>query len=234
MREGAMADHIQLGQKWKLGSRRAVIAPALLAMLTIGCAAQPSLSVIPTSTAAPVATDPDALRARLAPLVLQPEDLAAIGKTSDFQRFDEGPLLRADQPAGARSDPRRFGRLGGWKARYRRADPAATEGALIIESRVDLFSDASGAIADLEALGVGAPRTGASVATLAPSIGEASVALVNEQAADRSIAYYAVAWRRGPLLASVLVSGFKGEVSLADASTLAAIVDRRLAAANGG
>jgi hypothetical protein len=234
-----MADHILLRPKSQLVRSPGAIAPVLLVTLAMACATAPAPSVVPTATPAPVPishapTDAEAMTAGLSPLVLQQEDLAAIGDTSDFQQFDEGRQLRTDLPGGSRSDPGRFGRVGGWKARYRRADPDATEGALIIESRVDLFTDAAGATADLEALAGDAPRTGARVAAPTRSVGEDAIGLVNEQEAVPSIAYYTVAWRRGPFLASVLVSGFKGEISLAETSTLADIVDRRLAAATGG
>ena len=48
-------------------------------------------------------------------LVLQAEDVPR-----EFERFDFGRTAQADLPAGARADPARFGREGGWKARYRR------------------------------------------------------------------------------------------------------------------
>jgi hypothetical protein len=173
--------------------------------------------------------DADALRDRLAPVVLQAEDLAAIGKPSDWQLFDEGPMLRADMPGGLRSDPRRFGRLGGWKSRYRVADPAATRIAFVIESRVDLFADPSGATADLQAAAQDAPRIGASVGPAPRPVGEAALGLISEQTPAPSVGYYTIIWRRGSILASIVVSGFKGNVSLAQAGALAEAVDRRIA-----
>jgi hypothetical protein len=209
-------------------------AVLLGALLTLACAAQsPPTSTAEPSRSAAVATDADALRARLAPLVLQPEDLSAVGRPADYQQFDEGPQLRADMPGGSRGDPARFGRLGGWKSRYRVADPSATDIAFSIESRVDLFADSSGPPADLQAFAQDAPRTGARVTTTTRPIGEGSVGLVNEQSTPRSIGYYTVAWRRGPVLASIIVSGFKEVVSLEQAIALAEAVDRRLAREGG-
>jgi hypothetical protein len=212
--------------------RGSVAIPAgasISALLTVACAAQtaPTSTPLPSRTPA-VATNAEALRARLAPLVLQLDDLSAIGKPADYQQFDEGPQLRADMPGGSRSDPARFGRLGGWKSRYRVADPTATGIAFSIESRVDLFADPSGPVADLQALAQDAPRTGARVTPVTRPIGEASVGLVNEQAAPRSIGYYTVAWRRGSILASIVVSGFKEVVALEQATMLAEAVDRRI------
>jgi hypothetical protein len=212
------------------------IPPAtwLVVMLSLACAAQTPPSLAPTATAAAASPDAESLRARLAPLVLHPDDLAAIGKPSDYQLFDEGQLLRADMPGGARRDPARFGRLGGWKSRYRVADPAATGVAFVIESRVDLFREGSGSAADLQAVAQDAPRTGARLVPAPGPVGEAAIALVSEQAAPRSIGYYTIVWRRGPMLASVLLSGYKEVVSLAQAMTLAEAIDRRLVRESGG
>jgi hypothetical protein len=79
---------------------------------------------------------------RLRTLVLQPEDVP-----EGFQRFDEGRIAATDLPPGARRDPARFGRTGGWKARYR----GTAGGVLLIESRIDAFADADGAEQDLDA-----------------------------------------------------------------------------------
>jgi hypothetical protein len=222
-----------LGVRFVRRSSTATFAPAmsLTLLLTVGCGAVPAPTPAPTRTGAAPTMELQGLQTRLAPLVLQADDLAAIGKPSDWQRFDEGPLLRADMPGGLRADPGRFGRLGGWKSRYRVSDPAATGLAFVIESRVDLFSDGSGPSADLQAVVQDAPRTSARVVPAPRPVGEAATALISEQAAPHSIGYYTIAWRRGPILASVVVSGFKDVVSLAQATTLAELVDRRLAGA---
>jgi hypothetical protein len=176
--------------------------------------------------------DPSALAAQLRSLVLQADDLAAIGQPAGFQRFDEGPLLLADQPGGARSDPRRFGRLGGWKSRYRRADPTVRSGALVIESRIDVFSDAAGAASELEAAARGT-RQGTRIEPNHRSFGDASIALVREEPEPDSVADFTILWRRGTRVASVLISGFRGELSLSEAAVLAERVDARLSAAGG-
>jgi hypothetical protein len=210
---------------------QALVCAAVALALTAACGAvPPTFTPLATQTRVAAGTmDADALRDRLAPLVLQAEDLAAIGKPSDWQLFDEGPMLRADMPGGLRSDPRRFGRLGGWKSRYRVADPAATRIAFVIESRVDLFADPSGPAADLQATVQDAPRMGALVSAAPRPVGEAAVGLVAEQAPTPSVGYYTLVWRRGSILASIVVSGFKGNVSLEQATALAEAVDRRIA-----
>ena len=72
--------------------------------------------------------------------VLQLDDLPA-----PFSQFDEGRQSRAEPTSRFRSDPIRFQRLGGWKARYRRPGSTTTAGPLVIESRADLFTDDEGA-----------------------------------------------------------------------------------------
>jgi hypothetical protein len=178
-------------------------------------------------------TVPDAstLAARLESLVVLPEDLAAVGDLG-FQRFDEGRILLAEQPGGTRSDPLRFGRLGGWKARYRRTDTADTAGILVIDSRVDLFADAGGAARELDAIVADAPRSGARVVAPPRSFGQSTVGLVIEQASADAVGYTIVAWRRGPFVGSVQVSGFRGRVSFEDAMALVERVDGRLSDAN--
>src|SRR4051812_42446806 len=59
-------------------------------------------------------------RPSLPRLVLQQKDLPR-----GFGEFASGPQVRADFHPGPREDPTRFGRVGGWIARYRRADAAS-------------------------------------------------------------------------------------------------------------
>jgi hypothetical protein len=217
--------------------RRAGVVATLTALAVFGCGSEPpppTTVATPGSSPSPV-TPPDAstLAARLEPLVVLPEDLATTGGPPAFQRFDEGRLLLADQPGGARSDPLRFGRLGGWKARYRRTDPADKGGILVIDSKVDLFADEAGAARELDAIVVDAPRSGARAVPPPRSFGDSTVALVIEQPASDSVGYYIVAWRRGPFVGWVQVSGFRGRVSLEDAMALVERVDGRLSNAGG-
>ena len=93
-------------------------------------------------------------------LVLQPGDLPP-----GLERFDEGRQAKADQPGGARTAADRFGRLGGWKARYRRTGSATVAGPLVVESRTDLFESDDGAKDELEAFStdhLGSPRKSSS------------------------------------------------------------------------
>src|SRR5689334_17400820 len=71
---------------------------------------------------------------QLPKLVLQPHDLSG-----PFTAFDVGRQVRLDQVPGPRGNPARFGREGGWKARYNRPGSPTTRGPLVVESRADVF-----------------------------------------------------------------------------------------------
>jgi hypothetical protein len=159
-------------------------------------------------------------KAQLPKLVLQPSDLPRA-----FSRFDEGAQVQADAVAGPRRDAARFGREGGWKARYHRAGTGTTRGALVVESRADVFGDAAGAGKDLDAYRAQlAQLHGRSLA--APKLGDAAAASTQLQAGG--IRFYTIAWRDRNTTASVTVDGFDGKVTLADALALARLQERRL------
>jgi hypothetical protein len=172
----------------------------------------------------------DTLEAQdLRELVLQQADLQRV-----FVRFDEGRQITADLPTGARADSRRFGRVGGWKARFRRSGTQATPGPLVVESRVDLFESADGAKQEVEVTEseptdpesaqwspVGAPRLG----------DESFVVTARERSFRGGVRYYLIVWRDDNVTASVLASGFAGRFALEDALRLARRQQRRTAAA---
>lgn len=162
---------------------------------------------------------------RLPELVLQPADLPDL-----WVQFDEGRQVRADAPPGRRADTDRFGREGGWKARYRRSGSADTTGPLVIESRADLFAESGGAEDELDLI---AGDPGASLAPGArqvtpPSIGNEAVAATVRQEAVR---YYLVAWRQENVVAMLVVNGFARSLTLADVERLARKQERRIARA---
>jgi hypothetical protein len=163
-------------------------------------------------------------------LVLQHADLPRV-----FIRFDEGPQGIADMSPGARGDPTRFGRQGGWKARYRRSGTTETRGPLVVVSLVDLFESSAGAKDDLNAI-----RGELDAGELpwksveAPLLGDESLAASVEQgAAATRVAYFRIAWRRDNVTASLEVNGFHGKVVLADALELARKQARRIDEATG-
>jgi hypothetical protein len=167
----------------------------------------------------------------LASLVLQPDDLPR-----EFQRFDEGRQAIADNPGGSRADTERFGRQGGWKARYRRVGTGRAAGPLVIESRADLFDSPGGADEDL-----GAARADLDEANLdwqpidEPGLGDESFAATLVQSGGtQGVRYYQVFWRQSNVTASLNVSGFEGRVALSDALELARKQDRRISEASGG
>ncbi|HET8651152.1 MAG TPA: hypothetical protein VFM13_01115 [Gaiellaceae bacterium] len=164
----------------------------------------------------------------LAGAVLQPDDVPRV-----FLRFDEGRQGLGDVQGRRRSAPERFGRVGGWKARYRRAGSNRTEGPLVIASLVDAFDSQGGAEKEWQALeddfgGGDVPWTAAE----APGLGDESLAwtLVQGAGAGR-VAFFVVAWREDNAVASLEANGFAGKLELAEAVALARKQADRLARA---
>lgn len=148
-------------------------------------------------------------------LVLQPPDLGAV-----WTRFDAGPLGLGEQPGGERSDPRRFGRIGGWKARYRRA-------AVVVESRADLFGGADGAVREVEQAREEIRATARRVAE--PALGAEAHAGVLAQGPLR---VHVVVWRDANVVATIVANGAATQFSLDDALALARKQQQRIAAAS--
>jgi hypothetical protein len=166
---------------------------------------------------------PKIAKAHLASLVLQPADVPG------FTQFSDNAQARSDVNAGPRGHLDRFGRVGGWIARYRRGGDAKTPGPLVVESRADLFGSAGGAKEDLDAYAgeFAALYGGAGGRRLdAPKIGAGAVAYGLVQ---RAVRFYAIAWREGNATASVVAQGFS--LSLVDAAALARKQERRIASA---
>jgi hypothetical protein len=167
----------------------------------------------------------------LAKLVLQPRDLPHL------RRFDVGPIGRFDAPEGPRADPKRFGRLGGWKADYKRSDVGRkTRGPLLVSAKLDLFGDEDGAKRDLglyrdqlEALRKQDPRSVRRVRV--SGLGDEALGITQLQAGAPPIRYYTLAWRKRNVSALLAASGFDGRIRLEDAVGLARTEDRRIAAA---
>jgi hypothetical protein len=149
---------------------------------------------------------------QLRTLVLQPEDVPSV-----FSRFDEGRQGIADTPGGSRSDPARFGRVEGWKSRYRRSGGPMTKGPLVIESRADLFESADGAADELDAI----EETGLDPLD-EPELGDDARAFQNHQGGSgEGVRYFLIAWREDNVTAALLVSGFEGKLTLENVLELA-------------
>lgn len=160
-------------------------------------------------------------KGELSRLVLQPRDVPGV-----FIQFDRGRQITADQPSGARSNPGRFGRLEGWKARYRRRGSGETRGPLVIESRADLFESSEGATEELEAIDEPGFRP-----VDAPRVGDEARAWSSFPGGAGTVRYYLVAWREDNVTALLLASGFEGKITLPDVLELARKQQRRMALA---
>ena len=165
---------------------------------------------------------------KLSKLVLSEQDLPA-----GFASFYSGSQVRLDNQGTVRSDASRYGREGGWIIRLRRSDQTATAGPLVVESRADLFKDSGGAKSDLAAYRVLFSRTsGGDLKTLVVSgVGDETLGITFIQAGGRTLRYYRIAWRYRNATASILVEGFDGELTLAEALALARKQDKRIAGA---
>ena len=162
--------------------------------------------------------------ADLATVVLQPDDLLR-----SFERFDEGPQASADQPEGARSDAARFGRIDGWKSRYRRRGGVEIRGPLVIESRADLFKSSGGAEDELDEI-----ARERAVEPSDRSLGDETVVVSTTQAGfPRPLRTFVVYWRSANVVGAITANGFQGRLSEKDALRLARRQQARIAAATG-
>jgi hypothetical protein len=163
-------------------------------------------------------------RRELSGIVLQQADLPAA-----FVRFDEGRQTFSDNPGGSRAVASRFGRVDGWKARFRRGGTPETEGPLVVESRADLFESSDGATDELDALRHDV-REGASwqpAAVIGVGDEAAGFTLVQGRGARR-VAYHVVAWREENVVASIAVNGFARTLPFGDVLELARKQSRRI------
>ncbi len=169
---------------------------------------------------------------KLRALVLQPQDVGYA-----FATFDFGPQTETDYRLGPRQNPRRFGRVEGWKARYRKANPRVTTGPLVIESRADLFREEAGAEKDIEAYGqefqVSIDDSGGSARQInVRRIGDETVAMTLTQGGGAmTVRFYRIAWRERNVTAFLEVSGFNSTLSLQAVISLAGQQQRRILAA---
>jgi hypothetical protein len=186
------------------------IALAAASLALAGCGSGSSGPTIPKS--------------KLSKLVLQTSDLP-----KGFAAFYFGRQLSADQ-TGARSDPKRFGRIDGWIGRYNRGGSPKTLGPLVVASRVDLFKDAGGAKKDFGLYAQQLEQPGAKKVDVGKLGDEASgVATVRTGAAP--VQSYAIAWRRANATAELEANGFR--LTLPEVLALARRQDGRLQAAAG-
>jgi hypothetical protein len=148
-------------------------------------------------------------------LVLQQQDVGPA-----FEPFNSGPQVMLDNQGTARADPARFGREGGWIARFHRSGSAQTRGPLVVESRVDVFRSTGGAKSDFGEYKTLLGDLPGSHAIQAPKVGDEATAVAFTQAGTLALRFYRVAWRYRNATASVTVEGFDKKVEPADAAAL--------------
>ena len=187
-------------------ARLKVLAVFGCAAVLGGCAS--SGSTIPTS--------------KLSKLVLQQTDLPRA-----FSAFYLGRQLSADQ-SGARSDPKRFGRTGGWIGRYHRSGSTQTEGPFVVSSRADLFKDAAGAKHDLELYRAQLAALGGAKEIDVGKLGDQAFGITTLQKGAVGVRSYAIAWRQANATAELELNGFAGKLTLTDALVLARRQESRL------
>jgi hypothetical protein len=161
---------------------------------------------------------------KLSQLVLQRADLPP-----GFAALYVGPQLSADQ-TGARSDPKRFGRTGGWIGRYHRGGSPKTKGPLVVASRVDLFKDAGGAKRDFELYPAQLEQAGAKQIAVG-KLGDQAVGVLVVGTGVVTVRNYAIAWRERNATAQLELNGFK--LTLPEALALAREQEARLRDAAG-
>jgi len=172
---------------------RAIVLTAALALLATGCFGGGDDGGSSVSAA-----DGESL-------VLQQEDVG-----SELTQFDRGVQRRADL-SPPRDDPNRFDRQGGWKARFSRPGSRTTEGALVVSSLADLFKSDGDAANDFElyesSLDQFAAAGGRDVDV---ALGDEARAVAFTQGLKPNVIHhYAIAWREGPVTASVTANGFR-------------------------
>ena len=159
-------------------------------------------------------------------LVLHAADLPR-----SFAPFYNGPQAKIDVTGPARSDPTRFGRKGGWVARFHRGGGRGTPGPLVVVSSVDVFGSSGNANDDLDAYKADFDRQ-AAVATRTlhpPRIGDETVGVTYVQPGPLAIRFFTIAWRYRNATAAVTAEGFGNRIRLGDALKLARRQQRRLA-----
>ena len=155
-------------------------------------------------------------------LVLEPQDLGR-----PFHQFAGGKQGHLDNQA-PRDDPTRYGREGGWIARFNRPGSTKTRGPLVVESRADLFKSSGDAETDLRAFRelFASPALPQRRVVSVPKIGDEAVGQTFVQPGTKPLRFYRIAWRYRNATAAVTVEGFN--VRAADAIALARKQQRRL------
>lgn len=160
-------------------------------------------------------------------LVLSQSDVGG-----EFTQFDQGIQRRADL-SPPRDDANRYGRKGGWKARFSRPGTRTTDGPLVISSLADLFGSEDGARKDFDLYEQSLfqfETTGGGRKLSSPGLGDESQAVTYRQGLPpNEVDHYVIAWRDGNVTASLTMNGFK--LTWEQALTLARAQEERIQAA---
>jgi hypothetical protein len=155
-------------------------------------------------------------------LVLQQRDLPGL------PRYDAGPPTAFDNPSGPRADPKRFGRIGGWRVLYKVSGRPTGRAVLLAHSRVDAFASTEGAHKDFDAYRLELPHDG----SFDPRpLGEESRATSHLQPGTPAIRYYTFVWRDRAVTASLMLAGRDDRLTRPRAAAYARLQQRRIAAA---
>jgi hypothetical protein len=163
-------------------------------------------------------------------LVLSERDLPA-----HFAAFADGPTATLDTQGTPRADLERFGRKGGWVARFNRPGSAQTNGPLVVVSTADVFGGEGGAKADLGAFRqqfgeeIARRPVGARLVRV-PALGDDVAAITSKQEGSPAVRFFTVAWRERNASASITASGFADRIRLSDVVRLARRQQQKLAA----
>lgn len=205
--EALAAAAVETGKPLGSAGMGARIATTLAALAVAGCAGDSS------------GISEDALST----LVLQRADLPA-----PFVQFDDGRQGAVETTGAFRLDPGRFGRIDGWKARFRRPGTPSTPGPLVIESRADIFTGDDGASKDLDAYRReldATVETGGGRRLTSLDIGEEAVGITFR---ENRVRFFRIAWRHANATALLFVNGFEGVLGRAEVVALARKQQRRL------
>jgi hypothetical protein len=150
-----------------------------------------------------------------------------------FAPFYVGRQVRLDTAGTSRSDASRFGRKGGWIARYHRPGSASTLGPLVIESRADVFGGSGGARSDLEAYRHDLEHVPAvRVRDFAvPGLGDEAAGVTYVRPGTLPVRTYTIVWRDRNVSASLTAQGYDGKLDKAAAVRLAMAQERLISRA---
>lgn len=163
---------------------------------------------------------------QLAKLVLQPSDVP------NLERFANTREVSSEQSPALGGDPERFGRQGGWVARYRGS--GAANGPLLLASTVEMFDAADGAGKFFGEQRTRDKRVEAATGLTSvdiPRVGDESYAYATPHARPGTIRTVLVTWRDGRFVATALANGFAERMPVGVVPALVRRQDRRLAEA---